>query len=79
MIGVQNIKRMWHYRWAILTAIMTAAGGTYALLPIQLQPDVPGWGKWCFALLGFISALHTAMDHVRDNRNKPDTTDGAGA
>src|SRR5699024_5409895 len=80
--GVQimtNIKRMWHYRWAILTMAMTAFPIVWQAAPLSWQPDVPQWARWSYMAVGFVAAMHTALDHVRDNRNRSDDTDQAGA
>ncbi len=75
-----TIKQMWHYRWAILTALMTAFPMVWTAAPAAWQPHVPGWARWTYMGIGLASAVHAAGTHIADNRRvTTDDTDEAGA
>lgn len=65
---LQRLKQWWHYRWAVLTALMTALPMVWQAAPMGLQPHLPEWIRWLYMAVGLFSALHTWGTHVSDNK-----------
>ncbi len=63
-IPKEDIKRVWSFRWAILTAIIAAVPVAYLTLPEDWLPTIPEWVKAVFAYSVLISASTTAAVRV---------------
>lgn len=71
--------KWWAMRWTLATTAVTLAAGAWVVLPADLRPDVPEWGRWIVAAIGVALPTLAGLAQVVERGSKTDDTDEAGA